>query len=71
MRVISATNRDLRKEMDDARFREDLFYRLNVVQMVMPPLRNRKEDIPTLAHYFLRKFAASHDKRVEEILPVP
>ena len=67
VRVISATNRDLRKEMDDARFREDLFYRLNVVQMVMPPLRNRKEDIPTLAHYFLRKFAASHDKKVEEI----
>lgn len=67
VRVISATNRDLRKEMDDARFREDLFYRLNVVQMVMPPLRNRKEDIPTFAHYFLRKFAASHDKKVEEI----
>ena len=67
VRVISATNRDLRKEMEDGRFREDLFYRLNVVQMVMPPLRNRKEDIPGLAHYFLRKFATAHDKEVEEI----
>jgi two-component system response regulator PilR (NtrC family) len=67
VRVISATNRDLRKEMEEGRFREDLFYRLNVVQMVMPALRNRKDDIPALAHYFLRKFAASHCKQVEEI----
>lgn len=67
VRVISATNKDLRKEMEEGRFREDLFYRLNVVQMVMPPLRSRQEDISALAHYFLRKFAASHDKKVEEI----
>ncbi len=67
VRVISATNKDLRKELGDGRFREDLFYRLNVVQMVMPPLRSRKEDIPTLAHYFLRKFADAHAKEVEEI----
>ncbi len=67
VRVISATNRDLRRELDEGRFREDLFYRLNVVQMVMPPLRTRKEDIPALAHYFLQKFAAAHDKKVEEI----
>jgi two-component system response regulator PilR (NtrC family) len=67
VRVISASNRDLRKEMEEGRFREDLFYRLNVVQMVMPPLRHRKEDIPALAQYFLGKFAASHDKNVEEI----
>lgn len=67
VRVISATNRDLRKELEAGRFREDLFYRLNVVQMVLPPLRSRKEDIPVLAHYFLRKFAASHAKNVEEI----
>ncbi len=67
VRVISATNKDLRKEMEEGRFREDLFYRLNVVQMVMPPLRSRQEDISVLAHYFLRKFAASHDKKVEEI----
>jgi two-component system response regulator PilR (NtrC family) len=67
VRVISATNRDLRKEMEGGRFREDLFYRLNVVQMVMPPLRNRKEDIPVLAQYFIRKFAGLHGKQVEEI----
>jgi two-component system response regulator PilR (NtrC family) len=67
VRVISASNKDLRKEMEEGRFREDLFYRLNVVQMVLPPLKNRKEDIPALAHHFLRKFAASHGKRVEEI----
>jgi two-component system response regulator PilR (NtrC family) len=67
VRVISATNRDLHKEMEDGRFRRDLFYRLNVVQLVMPPLRNRKEDIPPLAHHFMRKFAGSHGKQVEEI----
>jgi two-component system response regulator PilR (NtrC family) len=67
VRVISATNRDLRKELEEGRFREDLYYRLNVVQMVMPPLRSRREDIPILAHYFLRKFADAHDKKVEEV----
>jgi two-component system response regulator PilR (NtrC family) len=67
VRVISATNKDLRKQLEEGRFREDLYYRLNVVQMVMPPLRSRQEDISALAHYFLRKFAESHDKKVEEI----
>ena len=67
VRVISATNRELRKELEEGRFREDLFYRLNVVHMVMPPLRSRTEDIPALAHYFLKKFASSHAKKVEEI----
>ena len=67
VRVISATNKDLRKELDEGRFREDLFYRLNVVQMVMPPLRTRRDDIPALAYYFVRKFAAAHSKKVEEI----
>ena len=67
VRVISATNRDLRRELEEGRFREDLYYRLNVVNMVLPPLRSRKEDIPSLAHYFLRKFAASLNKNVDEI----
>jgi two-component system response regulator PilR (NtrC family) len=67
VRVISATNRDLRRELEEGRFREDLFYRLNVVHMVLPPLRSRKEDIPGLAHYFLRKFADAQSKNVEEI----
>jgi two-component system response regulator PilR (NtrC family) len=67
VRVISATNRDLQKEMEDGRFRRDLFYRLNVVQIQMPPLRKRKEDIPGLAHHFMRQFAVSQGKPVEEI----
>jgi len=67
VRVISASNKDLRKEMEKGRFREDLFYRLNVVHMVMPPLRSRKEDIPALTRYFIGKFAEAHAKQVEEI----
>lgn len=67
VRLISATNRELRKEVEKGRFREDLFYRLNVIQMTLPPLRSRKEDIPALTSYFIRKFAAAHSKQVDEI----
>jgi two-component system response regulator PilR (NtrC family) len=67
VRVISASNKDLRKEMEKGRFREDLFYRLNVVQMTLPSLRNRKEDIPALTHYFIRKNGAALNKQVEEV----
>ena len=56
VRVIAATNRDIEKEISSERFREDLFYRLNVVQIQMPPLRERKEDIPLLASHFLDIF---------------
>ncbi|MFH1491522.1 MAG: sigma 54-interacting transcriptional regulator, partial [Pseudomonadota bacterium] len=56
IRVISATNRDIVKEVSEGRFREDLFYRLNVVQIKMPELRERKEDIPILATHFLNTF---------------
>ncbi len=57
VRVISATNRDLKSEIAGDRFREDLYYRLNVVNIVVPPLRERKEDIPLLVRYFIGKFA--------------
>ncbi|MFH0801982.1 MAG: sigma-54 dependent transcriptional regulator, partial [bacterium] len=56
VRVISTTNRDLNKEINEGNFREDLFYRLNVVPIYLPPLRERKEDIPLLVDHFLRKY---------------
>lgn len=56
VRVIAATNRDLQKMVEDGKFREDLWYRLNVVRVMLPPLVERRGDVPLLAHYFLRKY---------------
>jgi DNA-binding NtrC family response regulator len=62
VRVIAATNRDLTSAIKEGRFREDLFYRLNVIPISLPPLRDRKEDIPVLAQFFLRRFALETKK---------
>jgi two-component system NtrC family response regulator len=65
VRIISATNRHLHADVDKGRFREDLFYRLNVFSIEVPPLRDRKKDIPLLAWHFLKLFAAKMNKRME------
>ena len=64
VRVIAATNVDLREEVEAGRFREDLFFRLNVFPIRIPALRERREDIPILMHYFLRKFVARHGRDI-------
>ena len=66
-RVIAATNRNLGKAIKDGSFREDLFYRLNVVSMEMPPLNQRKEDIPLLADHFLQRFIQETNKAIDKI----
>lgn len=67
VRIIAATNRDLEKLMEEEKFRPDLYYRLNVIRIYVPPLRKRKEDVPPLVDHFIRKFAEKEGKKIEGI----
>lgn len=69
VRIISATNRDLKKEIEKGTFRQDLYFRLSVFQIQLPPLRERKEDIETLATTFLKRYAAELNKNIEGMSP--
>jgi transcriptional regulator with PAS, ATPase and Fis domain len=68
-RVIAATNKDLKEAVKQGKFREDLYYRFNVVEINVPPLRERKEDIPELAEYFIKKYAEYNNFKVKGITP--
>lgn len=67
VRIITATNKDLEKELSKGNFREDLYYRLKVVTIALPPLRERKEDIPELAEFFMKKYSREFGKRMKQI----
>ncbi len=67
VRIVAATHRDLKKKLEEGSFREDLFYRLNVIEIHIPPLRERPGDIPLLAHHFLRKYAEANGKDLKGI----
>ncbi|MEO8797896.1 MAG: sigma 54-interacting transcriptional regulator, partial [Polyangiaceae bacterium] len=69
VRIIAATNEKLEDEIKKGTFREDLFYRLNVVAIELPPLRERKADVPALASFFLRRYAAENGRAIDEISP--
>src|ERR1044071_9570377 len=67
VRIIAATNRDLERAVAEGHFREDLFFRLNVVGIQLPPLRERREEIPVLTDHFLKKYSVQYNKPYPEI----
>ena len=69
VRIIGATNQDLKKRIEEGKFREDLFYRLNVISLELPPLRNRKEDIPLLVSHFLSKYCDKMGRDMKRMAP--
>jgi len=69
VRIVAATNRDLQAEAQAGRFREDLYYRLNVIQIALPPLRERMEDVPLLVQHFLAKYRRELGKEVKDLAP--